>query len=145
MITFQLDQPLQQADIDKAINEEYSNIALVNSRMVKLGIFVIFSILVYGFMTNLGTRPQDGTTVILLILPTVFGIMCLLQPYLNSSKIGLKQFLSDAEKAHYCEAFVHMPGMEKHKKYVENVKLQGRTLTNIECDAIIEHYKSLLK
>jgi hypothetical protein len=145
MITFQLEQPLQQSDIDQAIIEEYSNIALVNSRMVKMGIFVIFAVLAYGLFKNLGTKPEDVTTIILLTLPMAFGINCLIHPYLNASKFGLKKFLSDDEKNHYCEAFINMPNMEKHKQYVENVKKQGRKLTSFECDAIIEHYKTLLK
>lgn len=47
------------------------------------------------------------------------------------------------DRLHDCKAFISMPGMEKHKHYVEDVRKQGRELTYFECDEITKYWKSL--
>jgi hypothetical protein len=150
MITFNLEQPLIQKDVEEKVNLEKQKISAMYARMLNWGIaiFVVGAITMYFY--GIGFHEMNApnglkltiytlwlcVTGILIMLPLMFKpriLELLSSPYTQAS----------LDRLHDCKAFISMPGMEKHKEYVENVRKQGRELTYFECDEIIKYWRSL--
>lgn len=152
MLTFKLEQPFNQTDIDIAIEDIHKKSTLVNKKLQKIGFVTIILVVLTGYIIDL-PNSKDATKAILLMFPLTFGLFNLLHPYMRRFFCGV-QIPQESATFEYlpastitgrnCDAFIQMPGMEQYKEYVEKVKHQSRSLINLECDAIIKHYQSLV-
>jgi hypothetical protein len=153
MITFQLEKPFLQKDIDEAIKLEKENIKVSSKQTIKYGINTIIAEILFFSVIGIEFIPKTKNDICKLIFAMFWlfiGIVFLVIPiFLKNSgsySIYLTSYLNaSSTKLHNCEAFILMPGMEKYKEYVDNVKKQGRELTNFECDEIINYWNSLIK
>jgi hypothetical protein len=154
MLTFKLEQPFQQKDIDTAIENTQKQAKSVNGKLQKVGLVVLAATIIGGYFWDIRfNKPEDFNKIMFLFLPFTFGVFNLLFPYIHKFFGGPSyvehqptfEYLSASMvTSHNCEAFIQMPGMEQYKEYVEKVKQQGRSLTNLECEKIIQHYESLI-
>lgn len=153
MLTFQLEQPFTQADIDSVIDTTEKKNAVVIKKIQIMGFVVLAATIIGGSLWDIRfNKPEDFNKIMTLFLPLTFGLFSVLHPYIKRFVFG--QPLNDYITFEYlpastitsrnCEAFIQMPGMENYKAYAEKVKQQGRSLTNLECEAIIKHYESLV-
>ena len=154
MLTFQLNQPFNQQEIHNIVEQEVKKSKLVFKKLQLIGLLIVASNLLIGYFWGIGSSPQeDYIKIMVLFIPMTLGLFHIFYPYLRvltASTPNLQNEIFEYLPAsivttHHCEAFVNMPGMEKYKDYVEKVKIQGRSLTNLECQEIINHYESLIK
>lgn len=80
-------------------------------------------------------------------LLVVFGISIFLIPswlkWIVGDRLLATYTAAESYKVRDCEAFSLMPGMELVHDYINAVKLQNRTLSNYECDLIIDYWQKL--
>lgn len=149
-VNFNLEQPLILKDVNEKVDVKLQEISKFYSKMFKYGLAVLFIGIVTIYIFGMDfTRANDPYRLkfisftlwnfvisFLLMVPLILKSRCLeliSSPYKEAS----------LDKLHDCKAFILMPGMEKHKQYVEDVKKQGRELTYFECDEIIKYWKNL--
>jgi hypothetical protein len=150
MITFNLEQPFLQKEVEEKVSIEKQSISRYYSKLLKCGIaslLVGIAVICYfGLNIDKKSDPYHLNLLALVVWEafTVFSIMIplMLKPRIIAL-IESPYYQASEDKLHDCKAFLNMPGMEKYKEYTDNVKKQGRELTYFECDEIIKYWKSL--
>jgi hypothetical protein len=130
VLTFQLEHPLQQKDINAVIESNQKQNTLVNKKLQKVGLFVLIVTIIGGYLWGIRfDKPTDFNKIMTLFLPFTFGAFSLLHPYIrnfvfgrpSSDHLTFDYLPANVVTNHKCEAFIRMPGMEKYKKYVKLV------------------------
>ncbi len=152
MITFNLEQPLIPKEIEEKVSLEQQKINSYYGKMLKYGLILLFVGIIAMSFYGVGFQEMNipkGLQVVLQIVWTSVTFFLIMLPLMFKPRIleliSSPHTQASLDKLHDCQAFISMPGMEKYKEYVENVKKQGRDLTYFECDEIIKYWKSLAK
>lgn len=149
MLTFNVESPLLQEEIEQDNLKEKQGMIEYFSKMLKFGIaFLLIGIVVmsiYGLPIGKNEDPYRVHFFLFLGWDIVTTILLMLPLMVKSRIVAIldsQYWQAGVEKLHNCNAYINMPGMEKHKQYAETVRLQGRELTNFECDEIIKYWTS---
>jgi hypothetical protein len=153
MLKLMLDKPFNEQDIAHAIEQKKQEIKSINLRNFKIGILLtsIGAILVY--FKSIDYNHMNDKELLKLIFYYFFFIISTSLIFMPSilQHFGIYELHyapfkpASKEILHDCEAFVSMPSMQQYQEYVVNVRHQGRELTQLECEAIVQQWKSLAK
>lgn len=149
MLTFNIDSPLLQKDIEQDNIAEKQGIVIYFSKMLKFGIaFLVLGIIVISIFGLRFGKTEDPYKIhfLLFIIWDIITTLLIILPVMAKNRIialiDSPYNTAGVEKIHNCNAYLQMPGMEKYKHYAEDVRQQGRELTNFECDEIVTYWTS---
>lgn len=149
MLTFNVDSPLLQQELERDKIEEKQSMITYFSRMLNFGLlFLLVGVIVisiYGFPPDKAQDPYRIYVVLFIFWNVITTILLMLPLMVKSYILQALDFQyqqASVEKIHNCEAYINMLGMEQYKYYVESIRTQGRELTNFECDEVIKYYTS---
>lgn len=143
---------LTQQDIDKIKTSTKDNISLGVRKTRLTGFYVICVYLIIGYFIGFSISSTKETERVFQLLNSLilgYGIAIVLLPNIigltNVKNLYYYEY-SEANSTviHNCTAYVNMENMEPWKQYMEEVKKQGRQLTNHECNLIINDWNNLI-
>ena len=152
MITFNLEQPLIQKDVEEKVSVEQKKISTAYAKMLRYGVALLVAGIIAMYFFGVGFEEMNipnGVKMIIYTLwifvtGTLIMLPLMIQPRILEL-ISSPYREASLDRLHDCKAFITMPGMERYKQYVEDVRKQGRELTYFECDEIIKYWKTLAK